>query len=92
MKLDVQLTLETEDVAHIPVTCHGMGVRQADGPVQVHSAELFETGDERYAWLNRVLAIGIGRTVKGGVTYDVYAPGEPAAGKGPFRIAYGAGW
>lgn len=80
MKLDVQLTLETEDGAHILVTYHGIGVRQADGTVQVHPAPLFEKGDGRYAWLNRVQAVGIGRTVEGGVMYDVYAPGEPAAG------------
>ena len=34
---------------------------------------LFETGDERYAWLNHVVAIGKGRTGDGGVIYDVFA-------------------
>ena len=33
---------------------------------------LFETGDDRYAWLNRVVALGTGRTGDGGVIYDVF--------------------
>ena len=34
---------------------------------------LFETGDERYAWLNHVVAVGKGRTGDNGVIYDVFA-------------------
>ncbi|MCP5025343.1 MAG: DUF3237 domain-containing protein [Actinomycetia bacterium] len=30
----------------------------------------FETGDERYAWLDRVLAVGIGGPADDGVTYE----------------------
>lgn len=33
---------------------------------------LFETGDERYAWLNRVVAVGKGRTGDGGVNYEIF--------------------
>ncbi len=33
---------------------------------------MFETGDERYAWLNDIQAVGVGKTVPGGVEYDVY--------------------
>lgn len=33
---------------------------------------LFETGDERYAWLNRVVAVGKGRTEDGGVRYEIF--------------------
>ncbi len=32
----------------------------------------FETGDERYAWLNSIVAIGQGRTIPGAVEYRVY--------------------
>lgn len=38
-----------------------------------HTAPLFETGDERYAWLNGIVAVGTGRVGNGGVTYDVFA-------------------
>ena len=34
---------------------------------------LFETGDDRYAWLNHVVAVGKGRTGDDGVIYDVFA-------------------
>ncbi|MCE8000005.1 MAG: DUF3237 domain-containing protein [Rhodobiaceae bacterium] len=33
---------------------------------------LFETGDERYAWLNHIVTIGKGRTGDDGVIYDIY--------------------
>lgn len=33
---------------------------------------MFETGDERYAWLNDIQAVGVGKTVPGGGEYDVY--------------------
>lgn len=33
---------------------------------------LFETGDDRYAWLNHIVAVGKGRTGDDGVIYDVF--------------------
>jgi hypothetical protein len=33
----------------------------------------FETGDEHYAWLNRILAVGIGRLGDNQVIYEVFA-------------------
>lgn len=33
---------------------------------------VFETGDERYAWLNGIIAVGKGRTGDGGVIYEVF--------------------
>lgn len=73
MKLDVRLTLQTEDGAHILVTYTGIGARGADGTTKVYSTPLFETGAEKYAWLNNVQAVGVGTTTPGGVTYEVYA-------------------
>jgi hypothetical protein len=34
---------------------------------------LFETGDERYAWLNNIVAIGKGRSGDGGMIQEVFA-------------------
>lgn len=73
MKLDVRLTLQTEDGAFILVTYNGIGARSADGSTKVYSTPLFETGAEQYAWLNTVQAVGIGSTGPNGVTYEVYA-------------------
>lgn len=36
------------------------------------TAPTFETASERYAWLNRVQAIGVGRLTGQGVAYTVY--------------------
>ena len=33
---------------------------------------LFETGDERYTWLNQIVTVGVGRTGDDSVIYDVY--------------------
>lgn len=71
-KLDVRLLLNTEDGASILMTYLGVG-RPGDGVNELRTAPLFETGDERYAWLNGVQAVGIGRAVPGSVTYRVYA-------------------
>jgi hypothetical protein len=71
-KLDVRLIIKTDDGADILMTYTGIGVRTATG-VAIRSAPLFETGDERYAWLNNVQAVGIGAPGRGDVTYQVYA-------------------
>ncbi len=71
--LDVRANLRTDDGADIYVTYSGIGVPGADGGYSIRTAPLFQTGDERYAWLNNVQALGIGRTTDAGVEYDIYA-------------------
>jgi len=73
IKLDVRLTLRTDDGEHILVTYTGIGVPDADGAMQIRTAPLFETGAEKYAWLNDVQAVGIGVSTGDSVTYEVYA-------------------
>jgi hypothetical protein len=73
MSLDVRLILTTEDGATILVTYVGLMRRGDDGTLQARGAPLFETGDERYAWLNGVLGVAVGTAGAGGVDYDVYA-------------------
>jgi hypothetical protein len=70
MKLDVRITLQTDDGAAILMTYSGIGL---DGGARLRTAPLFETGDERYAWLNDVQAVSHGAVVEGGVRYDVYS-------------------
>ncbi len=71
-KLDVKMTLETNDGALIFVSYFGI-VAFDDGAMKARSAPLFETGDERYAWLNNVQGVGIGGLEGTDVVYDVYA-------------------
>jgi hypothetical protein len=72
MALDVRLCLLTDDGAAIYCTYHGV-LANVDGVMRARGAPLFETGDERYAWLNRVQAVALGRADATGVDYDVYA-------------------
>lgn len=85
--LDVRATLRTDDGALIYITYNGY----IDAPPDVwekfvsedvdperyyfRTNPTFEVADERYAWLQKRLAIGVGRVHKGvtGVTYRVYA-------------------
>ena len=71
-KLDVRVVLQTEDGATILMTYTGIGAR-GDSGLALRTAPLFETGDERYAWLNRVQAVGIGSSGQGSVSYTIYA-------------------
>jgi len=72
LRLDVRLLMKTDDGAEILVTYLGVGHPQPDGSLQIRTAPTFETGDERYSWLNGIQAVGVGHTVRGGVEYDVY--------------------
>lgn len=67
MRIDVRFTILTDDEAIIYVSYKGVlqGRRALCGP-------LFETGDERYAWLNTSQGIGIGESNESGVDYDFY--------------------
>jgi hypothetical protein len=72
VRLDVRVQMKTDDGAEILCTYTGIGRTQSDGTLQIRTSPLFETGDERYAWLNDLQAVGIGNSVPGGVEYDVY--------------------
>lgn len=71
VKADVRLVLQTRDGASILMTYNGIANVQ-DGKSRVITGPLFETGDERYTWLNAVQAVGLGEPIEGGVGYDVY--------------------
>lgn len=84
-QLDVRITLETDDGALIYTTYrgarHGSGdvMRRiaAGEPVRAdeyyfRTTPYFETGAENYAWLNGIVAVGIGEDRPGGVTYQVH--------------------
>lgn len=60
--VDARVTLRTDDGAVIFVQYTGrLDVsRGMQFPMTGYVAPLFETGDERYAWLNRIQAVGKG--------------------------------
>jgi hypothetical protein len=71
-RLDVRLTLKTNDGAVILVTYNGIG-QATNAGASLRIAPLFETGDSRYVWLTRLQAVGVGERVGTTVKYDIYA-------------------
>ena len=84
-RLDVRGTLATDDGAHIYIHYHGVlelneKVRNAlmkgepcdYGDSYFMTQPRFETGDERYAWLNKLVAVAEGRVLPNAVEYRVY--------------------
>ena len=68
--VDVRLTLKTDDGAFIYVEYAGRA-DMANGLIA--TAPTFQTGDERYAWLNHIQAVGAGALGEDGVlTYTLY--------------------
>ena len=88
LRLDARVTLETHDGALIYVSYRGVlgpmtKVREYSvrgGPsteaerrqVYFRTAPVFETGDARYDWLNKIVAVGMGESIGGAVRYNVF--------------------
>ncbi len=71
--VDIRFTLETHDGALVFVQMNGRTEAakfNSGGPL--YMAPRFETGDARYAWLNRVQALSKGSLVGDTVINDVY--------------------
>lgn len=83
--LDARYTLETSDGALIYVRNHGYRHGPADVLKKLAAGEdvdsslyymrttpLFETGDARYTWLNRLICVGTGARGKSSVHLEVF--------------------
>lgn len=84
-RLDVRMTLKTDDDALIYLNYNGVFkgepevmARAMEGKADASEYYLrttpnFETGDERYSWLNSVVAVGYGEMLPGfRIRYQVY--------------------
>jgi Protein of unknown function (DUF3237) len=59
--LDVRALIETDDGALIYTWYHGrLDLSQGQGASPAYAAPLYETGDERYAWINQIQAVAKG--------------------------------
>ena len=56
--LDLRLVLQTDDGQKILMTCRGIAYTASDGSLFARIQPLFETGAEKYAWLNKDVAVG----------------------------------
>ncbi|MEP4380784.1 MAG: DUF3237 domain-containing protein [Alphaproteobacteria bacterium] len=84
-QMDVRLTLVTDDDHHIFMTYRGVrhGPKEVldrlskGEPVDpseyyFRNTPWFETGSEKYGWLNRIVAVATGHRFPEGPTYKVY--------------------
>jgi hypothetical protein len=85
-RIDVRLVLTTDDGANLYLAYQGLlqyseataramtsGPSSNFGDTYFATHLRFEAGDERYRWLNQILAVGEGRLHPGAVEYRVYA-------------------
>jgi hypothetical protein len=83
--LDARYTLETADGALIYVRNHGYrhgpdevlkklaaGEEVDPSRYYMRTTPLFETGDARYAWLNRLICVGTGARRKASVRLEIF--------------------
>ncbi|MDJ0920080.1 MAG: DUF3237 domain-containing protein [Henriciella sp.] len=88
MQIDVRLTLKTGDGAMIYLTYQGRFVGDARALADLAQGKVlaperyslatvakFETGDERYFWLNNVIAVGTGEQSGFNPIYTIYEIG-----------------
>jgi len=85
-QLDIRLTLRTDAGELIYVSCDGIfdiapearqrilkGEDVDPSEYYFRTALGFETGAESYRWLNRLVAVGVGRRTAAGMVTDVFA-------------------
>jgi Protein of unknown function (DUF3237) len=71
--LDVRATFETHDGAICYTTYSGrLDLSVPPGSAPVYAAPLYETGDERYAWLNRIQAVAKGELDGQTLRYEIF--------------------
>ncbi len=83
--LDVRLNLQTDDGALIAVTYRGIRRGPADVIARIEKGEavdpasyyfrinpMFETASDKYAWLNGILAVGLGHRFEDGPVYNLF--------------------
>jgi hypothetical protein len=70
--VDVRFSIETHDGAVVYVSYRGRSdFREGPGAHPIYAAPTFETGDERYAWLNLVQAVSKGSVEGNDVRYEI---------------------
>ena len=88
LRLDARVTWQTGDGARIYVSYTGIFRPYSEGPRQFvrggtlsgadrsalyfRTRPVFETGDARYAWLNDIVAVGVGLVTPTGVAYELH--------------------
>ena len=69
--LDVRIVMTTDDQQQIYVTWRGIAFTD-NGALTARIVPVFETGSAKYAWLNRVVSVGVYRPQAGTIGYRVF--------------------
>jgi len=70
--LDVRLLVQTDDEHGIYVSWHGIAASSSTGGLVARILPVFETGAEKYAWLNEVVGVGVYHPTPHKIAYRVY--------------------
>jgi hypothetical protein len=70
--LDVRFLLETHDGALVHTQYHGRVDLAAGASAPVYATPRFETGDDRYRWLNKIQAVGKGAFDGTTLVYELF--------------------
>jgi Protein of unknown function (DUF3237) len=71
-ELSVRVTLKTDDDQLIALTYRGLLFTPKGGEQYWRTTPIFETGSPKYDWLNKIIAVGVGKNVPGKAAYSIY--------------------
>jgi Protein of unknown function (DUF3237) len=71
-ELSVRVTLRTDDEQLINLTYRGLLFTPKGGEQYWRTTPIFETGAPKYEWLNKIIAVGVGKNVPGKAAYSIY--------------------
>ena len=69
IQLDVRATIRTDDDELIYIIYRGIFDSSRD---YFRTTPIFETGSEKYSWLNKIICVGLGKRGEGKVEYEIY--------------------
>jgi hypothetical protein len=71
-ELSVRATLKTDDEQLISMSYRGLLFTPKGGEQYWRTTPIFETAAPKYDWLNKMIAVGVGKPVPGKAAYSVY--------------------
>ena len=71
-ELNVRVTLQTHDDELIYLWYRGIIFTPEGGETYWRTTPVFETASEKYGWLNRIIAVGVGQPTPGKAAYRIF--------------------
>jgi hypothetical protein len=70
--LDVRVTLQTDDAQLIYLSYRGIMYTPKGGKLYWRTIPMFETGADKYSWLNQIVGVGVGVPTPGKAAYRIF--------------------